>query len=187
MGTRAELILIRHGATDAPGRLHGRSDPGLASVPDATGIEVAAVWTSPARRARATAAGLWPGVDPREDARLREQDFGDWDGKPHADLPDLGPLSTSELADHAWEGGESFTAMAARVSPALSDAATAAREAQAAVAVVAHAGTVRAALALALGDVPAALAFEVDHLSATRLRCLGDGMFSIISVNGPLR
>ena len=54
------------------------------------------------------------------------------------------------------------------------------------VAVVAHAGVVRAALALALEDVPGALAFEVDHLSMTRLRCLADGAFSVISVNGAL-
>jgi alpha-ribazole phosphatase len=48
--------------------------------------------------------------------------------------------------------------------------------------IVAHAGTVRAGLALALGSVPAALAFEVAPLSLTRL-CRHDGAFSVACVN----
>jgi alpha-ribazole phosphatase len=182
----AELILIRHGATDAPGRLHGRSDPGLARLPEPSGFAVAAVRASPARRARETASRLWPGVDVREDARLWEQDFGAWDGRPFADLPDLGALARNAMAAHAPEGGESFRAMAERVRPALIEAADEARMLGGVVAVVAHAGTVRAGLALAMGDVPGALAFEVAHLSATRLRCLPGGAFAVVSVNGML-
>jgi len=121
----------------------------------------------------------------REDARLWEQDFGVWDGRDYGDLPDLGTLGGPALAHHAPEGGESFSDMAARVAPALHDAARAAL-AEGPVAVVAHAGTVRAGLALALDDVSGALAFEVGHLSATRLRCLTGGVFSVISVNGVL-
>ena len=110
----------------------------------------------------------------REDARLWEQDFGDWDGRPYADLPDIGNLDRAALADHRPKGGESFADMVARVAPALREAGRQAREADAPIAVVAHAGTVRAGLALATGDMPGALAFEVGHLSATRLRCLAD-------------
>lgn len=178
----AELILIRHGATDAPGRLHGRSDPGLAEVPARAGFAVDAVRVSPARRARETAAALWPGLEPHEDPGLWEQDFGDWDGLAYTDLPDLGELSRKALADHAPPGGESFVDMAARVAPALHDAARAGDK----VAIVAHAGTVRAGLGLALRDAASGLAFEVEHLSATRLRCLPGGGFSVISVNGAL-
>lgn len=179
----AELILIRHGPTDAPGRLHGRSDPGLAEAPARAAFAVDAIRVSPARRARATAEALWPGTELREDARLWEQDFGDWDGLAYADLPDLGELGREALADHAPPGGESFAGMAARVATALREAGA---TAEGRVAVVAHAGTVRAGLALALGDTPAALAFEVDHLSATRLRCLPGGGFSVIAVNEAL-
>ena len=64
-------------------------------------------------------------------------------------------------------------------------AAELARDGDAPVVVVAHAGTVRAALALALGDAAPALAFEVGHLRATRLRCHALG-FAVMSVNEPL-
>ena len=62
-------------------------------------------------------------------------------------------------------GGESFADLCARIAPALARLADGGR-----VTVVAHAGTVRAALALALGAVPPALAFEVAPLSATSVR-----------------
>ncbi len=65
--------------------------------------------------------------------------------------------------------------MAARVAPALA-------ELEGAVAIVAHAGTIRAALALALGTVPAALAFEIAPLSLTRLRRHARG-WSVACVN----
>ena len=100
------------------------------------------------------------------------------DGLAYADLPDLGPLPREALADRRPPGGESFADMAARVIPALEALAAA----DGPVAVVAHAGTVRAGLALAIGSVPAALAFEVAPLSLTRLRCL-DGAFSVACVN----
>lgn len=181
-----ELILIRHGATDRPKHLCGRTDAGLAIVPAMPEGSVFAgldtLWVSPARRARQTAEGLWPGRALREDARLWEQDFGTWDGKPYADVPDMGPLDREELAGLAAPDGESFAEMVGRVVPALREMASTGGP----VAVVAHAGGVRAALAMASDDVPGALAFEVDHLSVTRLRCLDDGGFSVISVNGAL-
>jgi alpha-ribazole phosphatase len=99
----------------------------------------------------------------------------------YADLPDLGPLTREALAERRGPGGESFADMAARVIPAL-EALAAEAAGEGPVAVVAHAGTVRAGLALALDALPAALAFEVAPLSVTRLRCLG-GAFSVVSVN----
>ena len=184
--TSSELILIRHGATDRPGHLCGRTDVGLKDVtalPDYSDLEdVEGVWVSPARRARDTAQGLWPGRSFNEDARLWEQDFGDWDGLPYADVPDVGALENFELAELAGPGGESFSQVVARVAPALIELAAQDRR----VAVVAHAGVIRAALALATLDVAGALAFEIDHLSVTRLRGLGGTQFSVISVNGVL-
>lgn len=178
----SELILIRHGASDQPGRLCGRTDAGLAEVPGLpSGSRLAklqAIWTSPARRCRETAAGLWPGRAVHEDVRLWEQDFGAWDGLAHGELPDLGELSREELADLSGPGGESFSEVCGRVAPALREIGG---EGEAAV-VVGHAGVIRAALALATGNVPGALAFEVDHLSVTRLRRLGDA-YSVIAVN----
>lgn len=184
----AELVLIRHAPALSGGRLCGRRDvpariedaPGLARLVDAL-HGVAHVVSSPALRCRQTAEALFPGRAMAEDARLWEQDFGAHEGLAPADLPDLGPLGRSDLAALAAPGGESFAAMAARVSPALQDLARLA-ETGGPVAVVAHAGTVRAGLALALGSVPDALAFEVAPLSVTRLRCFG-GEFSIVCVN----
>jgi alpha-ribazole phosphatase len=74
--------------------------------------------------------------------------------------------------------------MVARVTPALVALAGRAME-DGPVAVVAHAGTVRAGLALALETLPAALAFEVAPLSVTRLRCMPDA-YSIVCVNAEM-
>jgi len=181
-----EMILIRHAPAQSDGRLCGRVDvPARLDDPDGLArlssllAEVAHVVTSPALRCRQTAEALFPGRAMAKDPRLWEQDFGIEDGMALADLPDLGPLPLADLAARAPEGGESFAQMVARVRPALEALAAGPGP----IAVVAHAGTVRAALATALGVVPPALAFEVDTLSLTRLRCL-DGVFSIISVNG---
>lgn len=177
-----ELIIIRHGPTVSPGTLNGRTDVSLAVRPAPVALDIAALWVSPAARARDTAMGLFPGVAQRQDHRLWEQDFGVHDGMAFADLPDTGRLSKAELADLMPEGGESFRDMVRRVRPALEEAASAARAETRPVAVVAHAGIVRVALAMALGDTPAALAFQVSHLGATRLTCFEDG-FAITAVN----
>lgn len=183
-----ELVLVRHAPAETGGRLSGRRDV-PARLKDQAALDRLAgrltgcvdVVTSPALRCRQTAAALFPRQDVSADCRLWEQDFGAHEGLLPDDLPDLGEIGRADLADVAPPGGESFAEMAARVMPALNDLAGRAM-ARGPVAVVAHAGTVRASLALALGDVPAALAFEVAPLSVTRLRCL-PGAFSIVCVN----
>jgi len=181
----AELVLIRHAPAAHGGRLCGRTDV-LAELPDdlapwRDALPEGPVVTSPARRCVATARALFPLAGADQDARLWEQDFGEQDGMAFADLPDLGPLSRDALAAHRAPGGESFLDMAARVVPALEALSDRALE-HGPVTVVAHAGTVRAALGLALGDMAAGLAFEVAPLSLTRLRC-GAGGYSIVAVN----
>lgn len=178
----AELILIRHGPTLRPEALHGRTDIGLKARPAPVSLEIEGLWVSPAARARETAMGLFPGATPREDARLWEQDFGSWEGMLYSDLPDVGALPRDELAVLTGEGGESFSSMVARVRPALEEAASEAIGRGSRVAVVAHAGTVRAALTLAMGEVSAALAFQIAHLGATRFRCYPGGL-AVTAVN----
>lgn len=180
-GGATELILIRHapalsgtrlcGRTDVPADLSGADLPRLAAVlpPPVRLI------SSPARRCRETAAALWPGATMELDDRLWEQDFGTWEDRPYADLPDLGPLSPEDLAGHRPPDGESFADLCARAAPAFAACGSAT--------VVAHAGTVRAALALALGAVAPALAFEIAPLSVTRLVRAGGGGWSIRAVN----
>jgi len=182
------LLLIRHAPSEPQGRLYGRVDvpariegePGIAALRellDGVGRRV----SSPARRCRETATAIWPDGPAEVDARLWEQDFGAWDGKPFSEIPDVGPLPTEQLAAHRPPGGESFNDVVRRATPALREIAEANREAP--VAVIAHAGTIRAALALALGANGPALAFEIAPLSVTRLRLLPSGDFSITCTN----
>ena len=186
------LILIRHAPSDAGGRLAGRSDP-AARLPGtealtraraalaALGAAEARLVTSPARRCRETVAALLPGREAALDPRLWEQDFGAWEGLLPEELPDLGPLGRAEIAAHRAPGGESFLDLWARVTPALEGLTQGGM-----VVVVAHAGTIRAALGLALGEAPAGLGFEIAPLSATHLRAQLGGVWSIGFTNRAL-
>ncbi|MEI4473405.1 histidine phosphatase family protein [Frigidibacter sp. MR17.24] len=186
-----EIWLIRHAPADAGGRLAGRRDVPLAALDPAVVARARAalaafgsparVVTSPARRCRDTASRLFPEAAATTDPRLWEQDFGAWDGADPASIPDLGPLPSAALADHAPPGGESFSQLVARTAPALADLAG-----PGPVAVVAHAGTVRAALTLALGTEGAGLAFSVAPLSLTRVTMLPGDTWAIGAVNLPL-
>ncbi len=165
-----------YGQTDVPADMthHDAASPAIVGLQQAVG-DVDLWITSPAQRCRTTAQRLASGENLQEDPRLWEQNFGAWEGFPLANLPDLGPLSAAELADHAPPGGESFRDVCARVTSALHDihdrAHHRARENDISrIAIVTHAGVVRAALALALGHVPSALAFEVAPLSLTHIR-----------------
>ena len=180
-----ELILIRHAPALADGRLCGRTDVAadcsdlgrLAAVRAHVG-RWDRLLCSPALRCRQTAAALWD-QPPEIAPALAEQDFGLWDGRPWADLPDLGPLSADELARHRPPEGESFAELCDRAGIALAQLATGG-----CVVAVAHAGTVRAALAKALGRPAPALAFEVAPLSVTRIRIAApEAPWSVISVN----
>ena len=187
---RAELVLIRHAPIAEPGRLCGRTD--LPARIDAGAISalapalrpICARVVSPALRCRQTASAIWPnGAPPAQDDRLWEQAFGMHDGLPYGELPDLGVLSDAELAAHRAPGGESFDDLCARVTPALTAYALLALTQNAPVALVVHAGVIRAALAAALGIGPAALRFEIDPLSVTRLRVLDRTNWSVSCVN----
>ena len=189
MQTGTRLALIRHAPALHGGAMAGRRDV-AADVSHAAQIAglrarlqdlgASRVVTSPALRCVQTARALWPEHSGfAEDARLWEQDFGAWEGVPFIDLPDLGPLSSAELAAHRPPGGESFVELCARVTPALEDLAHDAG----CVAVVAHAGVIRAALALALEAQATALRFEVAPLSLTEIVSLPGLGWSIAGVN----
>ncbi|SPH23770.1 hypothetical protein DEA8626_02839 [Defluviimonas aquaemixtae] len=186
-GSATELMLIRHAPALHGGRLCGRTDV-AADCSDMAAIaalrarlgEPARIVVSPARRCRETAAALWPDVQAvAEEPDLWEQDFGAWEGRPFAGLPDLGLLSSEDLAQHRPPEGESFADLCARAMPVLTRLA----ESNGPAAVVVHGGTVRAGLAIALGAVAPALAFDVAPLSVTRILALPSGAWSIASVN----
>ncbi len=156
------LVLIRHGQTpdNAAGLILGHRDPPLSDAgreeahrlaARLRGAPIAAVWTSPLRRARETAeivaAAL--GVEPVVCAELTESARGRWEGVAVAllarDEPHLHAAFVSGDPSFAFPGGESLRAQRERTRAGLACIARGALPA----AVVAHAGTVRAALALA--------------------------------------
>lgn len=183
MPAPTELNLIRHAPSLDGGRMAGRRDvdadcsnlTALAALRLRLGV-VDQVITSPAKRCLQTASALLPQASSRSDPRLYEQDFGLWEGMPYADLPDLGPLTTAQIAAHRPPEGESFDDLCARALPALGGH-------QGRVAIIAHAGVIRAALGWALGRQAAGLSFQIAPLSLTKIIVLADGQCAISCVN----
>jgi alpha-ribazole phosphatase len=135
--------------------------------------------TSSARRTQQTARAL--SLEPRVEPAFNEQDFGEWTGRTHDELR----RAFGGAYDDFWRapasnrppGGETFVEQIVRVRGAI-DALPAGD-----VIVVAHGGTIRAALAIALDlAAEAALAFVIDPWSLTRLDRL-DGGWRIVAVN----
>ena len=157
-----ELWLVRHGVTDwnLAERIQGWSDPPLNAAgraqaerlaPRLAGIAFDAVVASDLDRARTTAALALPGVEVRLDPRLRELDYGAFDGASWADLA-AGPLA--EAAAH-WRadrqrrrtpGGESYDDLTARLAAFRADLPAEGR-----VVAFSHSGTIRSALYGVLG------------------------------------
>jgi broad specificity phosphatase PhoE len=162
-----DILLARHGQTadNADGRILGRRDPPLTAVgvdqahrlaADVRELAVAAVWTSPLLRARATAeiAGAAVGLAPRMLEDLVESARGTWEGRPVRELaheqPELHAAFVRGDPEFAFPGGESLRSQAERTSRALVVVARGPLPAL----VVAHAGTIRAALRLWGREVP---------------------------------
>jgi ribonuclease H / adenosylcobalamin/alpha-ribazole phosphatase len=161
------LILVRHGEPDEAvrNRCYGRLDPGLSSAGREQmrrtwrllSGEPAAIYSSPSRRAvesvnlRASAA---PAVT--IEGRLREIDFGEFEGLAYRDIAQRFPETYAEWMTRPTEvtfpGGENLAAMTTRVQEAL--ACIRQRHAGMTVAVVSHGGVNRIALAMALGLEP---------------------------------
>ncbi|MGN8000379.1 histidine phosphatase family protein [Sphingomonas sp. 22176] len=167
------LHLLRHGITDAEGRLIGRTDAqplaaGVqACVSRAAGLAVAAVVHSDRTRssvpARQIAAVM--SLEACEDARWRELDFGAWEGLSF-DTIDAEALAAfqSDPAHHAPPDGEAWSALVARVSDALG---TINRPTL----VVTHGGAMRAALAtLCALDFPQLWNIALPHAALLSLR-----------------
>ena len=108
--------------------------------------------------------------EPVIDRRLGEQDFGDWTGRTYAEVRARHGDAYNRFwlapADETPPGGESFLDLAGRVRDSLAELSVqfAGRD----IVCVAHGGTIRAALAIALDIAPAhALGFATDNLSTT--------------------
>jgi broad specificity phosphatase PhoE len=138
VGTPTRLLLLRHGQTElsVQRRYSGHGDPELTPLGQAQAAgaaarlarvpDVAAVLTSPLRRARQTAevvaAATGAPLAVRE--RLIETDFGKWEGLTFPEARARDPqvhaewLGSEEVAP---PGGESFAAVGRRVAEELTD------------------------------------------------------------------
>ena len=177
--TQTRFWLVRHAPVAGPaGIIHAADAP--ADVSDSAAIKGlslclhknAGVYASPARRTVETAAAL--GLFATMEPRFREQNFGAWTGRRHADLereqPDIYSAFWRAAASNRVAGGESFVDQIERVREGLATIELADAV------LVAHSGTVRAALAIALDLAPErALSFVIAPWSLTRLDRVGDG------------
>ena len=135
-----------------------------------------AVWySSNLMRTHQTADAIWAAGFPRPATMIREtafaeQNLGDWQGMNRAVFLASRPLGSSWFADInvPAPGGESFMDLYNRVRAAI-DRITVDQAGQDVIA-VAHGGTIKAAVGLALDGQPdKGLAFDIDNCSVTRL------------------
>jgi broad specificity phosphatase PhoE len=176
---------IRHApVTVNQGRIYGQTDHACDCSDEATFRSLArvlpedALWvTSNLKRTRMTAEAIHPHLPQAPSGMavepdLAEQHFGEWQGRSYEELRagKLGHWHRFWLApaETVPPGGESFVALMERVRAAV-ERLSQAHEGRDIVAVT-HGGTIRAALALALGLEPeAALRLSVANCSLTRI------------------
>jgi alpha-ribazole phosphatase len=111
-----------------------------------------------------------------QEIALAEQHLGEWQGMNRAAFLASRPAGSHWFAaiDVPAPGGESFMDLYNRVRGAI-ERITAAHAGQDIIA-VAHGGTIKAAVGLALGGLPEkGLAFDVDNCSVTRLDHISSG------------
>lgn len=168
------LFLVCHASTDA--QRHVRfpsgetlSDRGLREAARIVPPVVDRVLTAPERRAVATAGALGTGatVDPA----LRDLDHGTWRGLRMDEVPEPDLMRWLTDPDAAPHGGESITALLARVGAWLArlDAPDPQR-----IAAVTHPAVIRAAITHALSAPPSAFwRIDVRPVSVTRLHGSG--------------
>jgi broad specificity phosphatase PhoE len=170
-----KLYLVRHGAStgNTPGNLIGHSDHSLTAAGEAQAHCVAArlaplgpmpIFCSDLPRARETAeciAEVWRGdgrlhgVTP--DARLREIDLGEFEGRSWDDfLADtaLGARLEADPFHAALPGGESLAQLQERVLAAVRGIVDGAPQAPPAVCLVSHDGPIRCVINHCLGVPP---------------------------------
>jgi len=141
-----------------------------------------AVWfSSNLKRTHQTADAIWAAGFPKPAdmtwvTAFAEQNLGQWQGMNRAAFLASRPAGSNWFADIdvPAPGGESFMELYNRVGAAI--ARITAEQAGRDVIAVAHGGTIKAAVALALGGLVAkGLAFDIDTCSVTRLDHLANG------------
>jgi alpha-ribazole phosphatase len=180
---------VRHAPVrEDDGCIYGQKDLGCDTsdrvVFDAVGkiLPRNAVWVaSSLKRTHQTAAAIWAAGFPKpenmpHEADLAEQHLGEYQGMNRAEFFASRPFGSSWFGpiDQPTPGGESFMDLYNRVRRAI--VRITAEHSGKDVIAVAHGGTIKAAVGLALGDQPEkGLAFDIDNCSVTRLDHLASG------------
>ncbi|WP_280535401.1 histidine phosphatase family protein [Halopenitus sp. POP-27] len=189
----SEILLVRHGETswNAAGRVQGWAPVGLNAAGRRQARRLArhltaehedgnvTLVTSDLARARETAAPIAAAfdVEPTTDSRLRERDFGRYQGLDSTDLfdrfPELDLLAEgSDAATYTPDSGESWISVRDRVLAAVADLRERARSDDCTVIAVTHHNPIR----LAFGrlrdlDLTTALTrHSFENGSITRIR-----------------
>ncbi len=176
------LYLLRHGPTAAPAAsLVGSSDPPLSGrgLERLTGLadrleNMDQCWCSPMLRTRQTldrvrqAGSVLPA--PCFDERLREIDFGRWEGRSFIEIAAADPAlvkAWQEYEDFCFPQGETVSAFVSRVGEMLDLFSGSGAER---IFVVTHGGVIRTMICLALGlPVRSYLLFDVQPASLAML------------------
>ena len=185
---------VRHAPVrDDNGCIYGQQDIGC-DTSDRVVMEAVrkilprnAIWfASNLKRTHQTAEAIWAAGFPQpgmliQEAAFAEQNLGEWQGLNRAAFFASRPIDVGSywfaLIDDPAPGGESFVDVYDRVKGAVDrvNAEHAGRD----VIVVSHGGTIKAAIALALGGlVEKGLAFTIDNCSVTRLDHLASSTHS---------
>ena len=200
--TETNFWLIRHAIVDENARamLYGVMDVPLCETSLleqapmyralATRLPRPAAWkVTPLSRTRRTAEAIfaagYPRAEPEVEPALIEQSLGEWQGLPHAELPERLTLPKHAfwpLAGHERPpGGETLAEVIDRVGAALERLA--AQHPSQDVVAVSHGGSIRAAVAYCLRiGADSALHLTVQNLSLTRLERSREG-WRVICVN----
>lgn len=165
----ATILFWRHGQTDynAQGRLQGQVDipmnetghaQAAAAAPVLSQTKPVAIISSDLIRARDTAQYLagYTGLPVTADDRLRERNFGAWEGLTHHQMRDGWPEAFTHWRDGGHPegvGAETRSALGRRVAQAAADA-SASHEADRVVVLVAHGAAISAGLVALLGHDP---------------------------------
>jgi len=175
------LHCVRHAPTDCAGFAVGRTDvPTVMAAGDAADridatlpVDISAVWSSPSRRCREPAALIAArrGVPHHVDPDLHELDQGIFEGRAYRDLEREEPQALSawmeSWIDRGPPGGEGARDLERRVGRWLAARRT---EAPSDVAVVAHAGVIRALRVLIERQTwEAVMGAPVPHLERVEL------------------
>ena len=186
------VLMVRHGRTEwnEKGRIQGHTDIPLSEAGRARLREMRIpapyrgfAWhSSPLRRAVQSAA-LLGATELSVDARLREMQWGDWEGETRAEIRRRLGAEMERMEERGIDfrpsGGESPRELTGRLNAWLADVRRGGRG----VIAVTHKGVIRAALALATGwdlrgSAPARLDWERAHLFVFR-----DGRLHVEEMN----